>query len=30
METKLTLHFDKGVIESAKAFAAENNISPRG
>ena len=27
METKLTLHFDKGVIESAKAFAADNNIS---
>lgn len=27
METKLTLHFDKDVIESAKAFAAENNIS---
>ena len=27
METKLTLHFDKGVIEKAKAFAAENNMS---
>jgi hypothetical protein len=27
METKLTLHFDSDVIEKAKAFAAENNIS---
>jgi hypothetical protein len=27
MDTKLTLHFDKGVIEKAKAFAANNNIS---
>jgi hypothetical protein len=27
MNTKLTLNFDKGVIEKAKEFAAENNIS---
>ena len=27
MDTKVTLHFDKDVIESAKQFAAENNIS---
>ena len=27
MNTKLTLHFDKGVIEKAKSFAADNNIS---
>ncbi len=27
METKLTLSFDKEVIEKAKAFAAANNIS---
>lgn len=27
MDTKLTLHFDREVIEKAKAFAAENNIS---
>lgn len=27
MDTKLTLHFDKGVIEKAKAFAEANNIS---
>ncbi len=27
MDTKVTLHFDKDVIENAKRFAAENNIS---
>ncbi len=27
MDTKITLHFDKTVIENAKRFAAENNIS---
>ena len=27
MDTKVTLHFDRNVIESAKKFAAENNIS---
>ena len=27
MDTKVTLHFDKDVIEKAKEFAAENNIS---
>ena len=27
MDTKVTLHFDREVIEQAKAFAAENNIS---
>lgn len=27
METKLTLHFDQEVIEKAKKFAADNNIS---
>ena len=27
MDTKLTLHFDREVIEKAKAFAAANNIS---
>ena len=27
MDAKLTLHFDKEVIEKAKAFAANNNIS---
>ncbi len=27
MDTKLTLNFDKGVINKAKDFAAENNIS---
>lgn len=27
MESKLTLSFDKDVIEKAKAFAAANNIS---
>jgi hypothetical protein len=27
MDTKLTLHFDQGVIEKAKKFAADNNIS---
>ncbi len=27
MKTKLTLHFDKSVIEKTKTFAAENNIS---
>jgi len=26
MDTKLTLNFDKGVINKAKDFAAENNI----
>lgn len=27
MDTKVTLHFDKEVIEKAKKFAADNNIS---
>jgi hypothetical protein len=27
MDTKITLHFDKNVIENAKRFASENNIS---
>jgi hypothetical protein len=27
MDTKLTLHFDKNVIEQAKKFASANNIS---
>lgn len=27
MDTKLTLHFDKSVIEKAKAFAEANNTS---
>ncbi len=27
MDTKLTLHFNKDIIESAKAFAEANNIS---
>ncbi len=27
MDAKLTLHFNQDVIEKAKAFAAENNIS---
>lgn len=27
MDTKLTLHFDKEVINKAKAFAEDNNIS---
>ena len=27
MDTKVTLHFDRKVIEQAKAFAASNNIS---
>jgi hypothetical protein len=27
MDTKLTLHFDQGVIEKAKKFAEDNNIS---
>jgi hypothetical protein len=27
MDTKLTLHFDKNVIERAKKFASANNIS---
>ncbi len=27
MDTKVTLHFDQEVIEKAKLFAAENNIS---
>jgi len=27
MDTKLTLHFDKTVIEKAKEYAAANNIS---
>lgn len=27
MDTKVTLHFDKDVIENAKRFAAHNNIS---
>ncbi|MFW5830767.1 MAG: DUF6364 family protein [bacterium] len=27
MDTKVTLHFNKDVIENAKRFAAENNIS---
>lgn len=27
MDTKVTLHFDRDVIEEAKRFAAENNIS---
>jgi hypothetical protein len=27
MDTKLTLHFEKSVIEKAKAFAEANNIS---
>ncbi len=27
MDTKLTLHFDQSVIEKAKKFAEENNIS---
>lgn len=27
MDTKVTLHFDKEVIEKAKKFAAKNNIS---
>ena len=27
MDTKLTLHFNRDVIEKAKAFAAANNIS---
>lgn len=27
MDTKVTLHFDKDIIEKAKEFAAENNIS---
>jgi hypothetical protein len=27
MDTKVTLHFNKEVIENAKRFAAENNIS---
>lgn len=27
MDTKLTLHFNKGVIDKAKEFAAANNIS---
>lgn len=27
MDTKLTLNFDQGVINKAKDFAAENNIS---
>lgn len=27
MDSKLTLNFDKGVIDKAKDFAAENNIS---
>lgn len=27
MDTKVTLHFSKEVIENAKRFAAENNIS---
>lgn len=27
METKLTLHFDRDVIEKAKEFASANNIS---
>jgi len=27
MDTKVTLHFNKDVIENAKKFAAENNIS---
>ncbi len=27
MDTKVTLHFNKDVIEKAKRFAAENNIS---
>lgn len=27
MDTKLTLHFDKSVIEKAKVFAEKNNIS---
>jgi hypothetical protein len=27
MDTKLTLHFDQSVIEKAKRFAEDNNIS---
>jgi hypothetical protein len=27
MDTKVTLHFDKDVIENAKKFASDNNIS---
>ena len=27
MDTKVTLHFDRDIIEKAKEFAAENNIS---
>jgi hypothetical protein len=27
MDTKLTLHFNRDVIENAKAFAAANNVS---
>lgn len=27
MDTKLTLHFDRDIIEKAKTFAAENNTS---
>ena len=27
MDTKVTLHFDREVIEQAKVFAANNNIS---
>jgi len=27
MDTKLTLHFEKSVIEKAKAFAEANNVS---
>ncbi len=27
MDTKVTLHFDQEVIERAKTFAAENNVS---
>jgi len=27
MDTKLTLHFDREVIEKAKTFAADNHIS---
>ena len=27
MDTKVTLHFDQDVIEKAKRFAADNNIS---
>ena len=27
MDTKVTLHFDREVIEQAKAFAANNHIS---